>query len=54
MVPRQQIYIARYNLKNLAGPLSIPNITEQGSSKTQPTSRRKCSFQAHRIMTMVQ
>jgi hypothetical protein len=26
MVPQQQIYVAKDNLKNLAGPVSIPNI----------------------------
>jgi hypothetical protein len=29
MVPKPQIYIAENNLKNLAGPMSILNITEQ-------------------------
>lgn len=29
MVPRQQINIAKYNLMNLAGPMSILNIMEQ-------------------------
>ena len=29
MVPKPQIYIAEVNLKNLAGPMSILNITEQ-------------------------
>ncbi len=30
MVPKQQIYIARINLMNLAGPMSILNIAEAG------------------------
>jgi hypothetical protein len=34
MVPRQQIDIAKDNLKNLAGPMSIPNITKQVLSRS--------------------
>jgi len=37
MVPRQQIYVARYNLKNLAGQMSILNIMDQ--IMDQPVSR---------------
>jgi hypothetical protein len=33
MVPRQQIYIARTNLMNLAGPVSILNIPEQNPGR---------------------
>ncbi len=39
MVPQQQVYIARYNLENLAGPMSIPNIAQQVSSRIATHAR---------------
>ena len=41
MVPQPQIYIAKDNLKNLAGPLSILNITRQISRSSAPIHEDK-------------
>ena len=58
MVPKQQIYIARINLMNLAGPMSILNIAEAGGQL--PVARLTLAAQGgvvviwcQKIMTMV-
>jgi hypothetical protein len=47
MVPQQQIYIANYNLKNLAGSLSIPNIAGQVSSRSNTPELPDYGFRVH-------
>ncbi len=62
MVPQPQIYIAKYNLKNLAGPMSILNIISTLPSRFRgdawPAIWRGCRFPAldkndHGIMAIV-
>src|SRR5579863_4219740 len=42
MVPRPQIYIAKINLKNPAGLMSILKIAEQKSSGSMPPGTTEC------------
>ena len=57
MVPKQQIYIARINLMNLAGPMSILNIAEAGGQFRVgriPLAAKRCVvIWCQKIMTMV-
>jgi hypothetical protein len=48
MVPQPQIYIARHNLKNLAAPMSILNITVPVASRIKITRHGRVSYGSSR------